>query len=226
MKISQIIIILGFLLSISCNSSKKSFDDQMKTFNSLGYDFNAGVDKKLIYEEWHRNSYDEKTLDSLIANPPFERLYYILGSGIYQKPTLYRATDNCIWWDIEFIDPASQYIYFMELMGKITQGEITFSEIKIIVDDLNFEWIHLKVNGKEKKWKLAKEGSISDSFFQRFSYLPEELNTKGKYTYYDDGGQQFVIDYATNKEQKKFIRKTGLNREWLGEGNHFREPEE
>jgi hypothetical protein len=49
------------------------------------------------------------------------------------------------------------------------------------------------------------------------------LGTKGKYTYFDDGGQQFVIDYATEEEQKDFIKKTGLKREWLGEGNHFNE---
>jgi hypothetical protein len=33
-----------------------------------------------------------------------------------------------------------------------------------------------------------------------------------------------VIDYATEEEQKEFNNKTGLNRKWLGEGNHFSEP--
>ena len=198
----------------------------MRTFNSLGYKFNNGVNKELIYEEWNRNSYNEKALDSLIANPPFERLYYILGSGIYRNPEFYRVTDNCIWWDIEFIDPSSQYIYFMELMGKITQGELNYTNIEIKIDENNFEWIHFKVNGIKRKWKLGKVGFVPDSFFQRFSYIPKELKTKGRYTIFSDGGQQFVIDYATDKEQIEFIEKTGLKREWLGEGNHFSEPGE
>ncbi len=76
-----------------------------------------------------------------------------------------------------------------------------------------------------KRWRLEKSrDTLADHFVQRFSYLPKELRTKGKYTFYSDGGQQWVIDFATDDEQTEFNRKTGLNREWLGEGNHFTEP--
>lgn len=74
--------------------------------------------------------------------------------------------------------------------------------------------------------RMEKTGYVADHFVQRFSYLPEELQTKGRYTYFDNGGQQFVIDYATEEEQIEFNAGTGLEREWLGEGNHFSEPKE
>ena len=112
----------------------------------------------------------------------------------------------------------------MERLGAITNGEINFTDIKIETDSNNLEWISFKVNDIAKKWKLERTGYIADHFVQRFSYLPAELNTEGKYTYYSDGGQQWVIDYATSEQQKEFNKKTGLNREWLGEGNHFSKP--
>lgn len=48
--------------------------------------------------------------------------------------------------------------------------------------------------------------------------------TNGKYTYFDNGGEDFIIDFATTEEQEEFNRRTGLKRIWLGEGNHFAEP--
>ena len=114
----------------------------------------------------------------------------------------------------------------MERMGAITSGEIIFEKIKVSTDEDNWEWIEFRVNGIYKKWKLERSEYVADHFIQRFSYLCEELKTEGQYTYFDNGGQQFVIDYATNKEQIEFNKKTGLKREWLREGNHFSKPKE
>ena len=152
----KIIYYIAFLLFIilNCSAQNSPFDEQMKVFNSLGYNLNPGIDKEIIYEEWNRNSYDKKELDSLLVNPKFSKLYYILGSRISKDSKSYMVTNNCIWWDIEFIDPSNQYIVFMKLMGKITGGEINFENIKLTIDDNNYEWIEFKVNNINKKWKL------------------------------------------------------------------------
>ena len=112
----------------------------------------------------------------------------------------------------------------MERLGIITDGELKFTDITIETDSENWEWINFKVNSKQKRWKLEKSGYVADHFVQRFSCLPDEFQTKGKYTYFDNGGQQWVIDYATEEEQVEFNKKTGLKRVWLGEGNLFAEP--
>ena len=194
----------------------------MDIFSELGYKLNPEITKNDILKcATESLDYNSNGIE-YFEKKPFEKLYYLLG---WQKNDGVRKnfTNDCIWYDIEFIDPSEEYIEFMKRMGEITHGEITYSEINLRVDNERYEWIDFKVNGIQKSWKLAKVNYIDDSYFQRFSYLPKELHTKGKYTYYDDGGQQFVIDYATELEQKKFIEKTGLKREWLGEGNHFRE---
>ncbi|MBK7131126.1 MAG: hypothetical protein IPM74_11035 [Crocinitomicaceae bacterium] len=204
-----------------------SYEEQIEIFKSLGYEFAKGVTKELILTDGYAESmWEEIKKERLleIEQNPFSLLYYYFGWRSSEIPD-FNFSNKCIWYDLEFIDPSDQYIWFMERMGAITEGEINYSEISIQVDENNYEWILFKVNGVSKKWKLEKVGYISDSFFQRFSYLPAEFNCRGKYTIYDDGGQQFVIDYATESEQKEFIEKTGLKREWLGEGNHFSEPE-
>ena len=81
--------------------------------------------------------------------------------------------------------------------------------------------VEFKVNGIYKKWKLQKAGYIDNRFIERFSVISQELSTKGKYTYFDNGGQQFVIDYATEYEQANFNKITGLKREWLCDVNKF-----
>ncbi len=201
-----------------------SYDEQIRVFESLGYKFTDGVTKELILRDVYEMTWDEETEQHLEKNP-FSVLYFFYGWRD-SKVLNYNYTDKCLWFDLEFFDPNSQYKWFMERMGAITEGEIEFKNIEISTDSNNYEWISFEVNGVKKKWKLEKTGYIADSFVQRFSYLPSELKTKGRYTYFDNGGQQWVIDYATDKEQERFNKVTGLKREWLGEGNHFSEPNE
>lgn len=200
------------------------YDEQIEVFKSLGYHFNEGVDKELVLSTVYEMTWDADT-EKYIEENPFAMLYYAFG---WRDPIVpkYNYSEKCIWFDLEFFDPNTQYKWFMQRMGTITNGEITFEEISITTDDQNWEWIEFKVNGIAKKWKLEKSGYIADHFIQAFSYLPKELKTKGKYTYFDNGGQQFVIDYASEEEQIEFNKKTGLNREYLGQGNHFSEPKE
>lgn len=200
-----------------------SYRDQIEVFRSLGYKFADGVTKDMILKDVYEMSWKEET-EKYIENNPYSVLYYCFG-GRDPKVPGFNYSDKCIWFDLEFFDPSSQYKWFMERMGVITNGEIQFQEIKILVDDDNYEWISFKVNGQQKRWKLEKKGYIAE-YVQRFSYLPGELNTKGRYTIFDDGSQQWVIDYATEEEQVEFNQKTGLKRKWLGEGNNFSEPEE
>jgi len=197
------------------------FHEQLKIYQTLGYKLNEGIRKDLIFENMKGRYSPGTDIEEEFKKSKFVLLYYYLGWSHSYPPKYY--TDNCIWFDLEFIDPSSEYITFMQRMGVITKGELTYTDITLKVDEKNYEWIDFKVNGVRKEWKLAPKGYIDDSFFQRFSYLPIEFKTKKRYTYFDDGGQQFVIDYASENEQKEFSIKTGLKREWLGEGNHFSE---
>ena len=199
-----------------------SYDKQIETFKSLGYEYDEEVTKEIILRDVFEMSWEDET-GKYIEKNPYSILYYTFG---WRDPNIknYNYTNKCLWFDLDFFEPNIQYKWFMERLGTITEGELSYTDITIETDTENWEWINFKVNGKQKRWKLEKSGYVADHFVQRFSYLPDEFRTKGKYTYFDNGGQQWVIDYATNEEQIEFNKKTGLNREWLGEGNHFAEP--
>lgn len=201
-----------------------SYEEQIEIFKSLGYQLNPGVTKQMICDQMKGNYVPGTDLETEFKKSPFQLLYYYLG-WYHSYPPQY-FTNNCVWYDLEFIESAEDYAAFMKRMGTISRGELVFSDINTSVDDNGNDWIDFTVNGVSKKWKLGQEGTIDDSFFSRFSLLTNELKTKGRYTYFDDGGQQFVIDYATDEQQRNFISKTGLKREWLGEGNHFSQPKE
>ncbi|MFN8394197.1 MAG: hypothetical protein U0176_05920 [Bacteroidia bacterium] len=118
-------------------------------------------------------------VDSMLSQKPFEQLYYCLGWS-KDHPKLY-YTDDCIWYDLEFIDPSTEYIEFMKRMGAITHGRSEFTDITMAVDGKNYEWIHFTVNGIQKSWRLEEQGYIDDSFSHAcFSYLPKELHTPGQ----------------------------------------------
>lgn len=197
-----------------------SYEEQLAIFQSLGYVYNEGVTKKMILRDAYEMTWEDE-IEKYIEENPFSILYPFFGYGDIKVPK-FNYSDNCILWGLDFFDPNSQYIEFMKRMGQITNGEINFTEIELLTDSEDWEWIKFKVNGIPKKWKLQKTRYIADHYIQRFSYLPAELKTTGRYTYFEG----FTIDYATEAEQKKFNTVTGLNREWLGEGNHFNEPPE
>lgn len=195
------------------DTNEFSYIQQLEIFKSLGYEFNQGVTKELIFRIINETTFEENPEEQVISKP-FELLYYVFG---WSDPELkdYYFSNKCIWWDLEFFDPSSAYKEFMERMGEITDSEIKFTDIEIFTDSKNWEWIKFKVNGKQKSWKLERTDYISDKYIYKFSELTDEFKTMGKYTYYNSGSQQFVIDYATEKEQIEFINKTGLKREWL-----------
>jgi len=207
------------------------FETQLEVFEKLGYKLNSKVNLKDIERELVTNGMIDTSkmkMEKYFETNPYNSLYYFMGWTKYDKlnKKLIRYTDKCIWYDLEFIDPSSEYITLMKRMGEISDGELSFTDISLSIGKDNYEWISFKVNGIEKKWKLQKVRYIADSFFTRFSHLTSELKTNGRYTYFDNGSQQFVIDYATPSEQKEFIKKTGLQREWLTGGKHFSEPKD
>lgn len=203
-------------------SKNPTFDEQLKIFESLGYKFNKDL-KRLVFLEVE-SGMDRKYIELEFKKRPFSMLYVYAGFWSSEIES-YFYTDDYISYALDYFNTKG-YIQFMNRMGVITKGEINFKNINVNTDKNGIQWISFEVNGVHKKWKLERVNYIADSFVQRFSYLPEELKTEGKYTYFDEGNEWFTIDYATKEEQLEFNEKTSLNREWLGQGNHFSEPKE
>ena len=205
-------------------NSKQIFLEDLKVFYDLNYKLKKGVTEEeifSIYIIYLENFIDMPHFQYQIKNK-LSPIYYHLGLNMGDSNCV---TDNCLWWDMEYfdIDGSTEFIKFMERMGVMSRGELKFTEI--ICYDNNGDddkYMEFKVNGIYKKWHLGFD--IPNSYIQRFALLCEELTTKGKFTIYDDGGQQFVLDYATEQELLTFNAITMLNRKFLIDANFFEHP--
>lgn len=192
------------------------FYKQIHVFKKLGYRFAPKIKKETILNI-AKNNFNIESPKKYFQDNSYEALYYFLGYNIQDslKQPIKALTNKCIWFNLDFVNKKSKYIDFMKQMTLISNRELSFTEIKISIDNESYEWIEFKVNGIQKKWKLEKVGYISNTFFTNFSELTTEFKTKKQFTYFGNGETQFVIDYATNEEQKAFENQTGLTREWL-----------
>lgn len=205
-------------LRFTRNNDTLSLDEQLIVLDSLGYVLNEGITKRTILNDIAGNYVPETNLEQEFRNQPFGLLYFTIGGFSLEQKKYY--TNKCIVYNLGFNDLGSDFVSFIQRMGVITNGELKYSDIELKIEN-GYQWLKFKVNGTSKSWKLMAIGQSDDSFFNRFLELTTEFKTKGKYTYFDIGGSDFILDYATEEEQKRFISKTELKREWLGEGNHF-----
>jgi len=193
--------------------SKVNFDKPIKTFLELGYLSSDITATKPIVDEIINDEFlYEDDIDKL-ARKNLCKMFYLKISHTDNQGNY--LTNKCILCDHEFLDPSEEYISFLHQFGVITKGELSFSDATLSIDKDGYEQLDFKVNGVSKTWRLQKPGFIASDFFNRFALLTKEFNTKGKFTYYSDGGQAFVVDYATEEEQELFTKKTRIKRKWL-----------
>lgn len=194
-------------------SENTDFKTALSNFIELGYINEEFIDLKFFADEIITEHFLLETdINKLELNDFYQLIYYKISHTVTEDSYLKKRGVLC---DLEFLDSGEDYINFMKRLGEITKGEIIFSNILLRVDKEGYETLDFSVNNILKSWKLEKPGSIASDFFSRFSSLPGELGTKGRYTYFDKESQQFVIDYATLEEQEHFIAQTGLARKWL-----------
>ncbi|MBK9451200.1 MAG: hypothetical protein IPN95_17680 [Bacteroidetes bacterium] len=185
----QVILILLLLSGNACsdnhppknNSSKNenpSFQQQLDVFEDLGYRLNPGITPQDILtsalESGEAGAHPE---DLFVANP-YEELYYYLGWT--KEGTREYFTNDCIWYDLEFIDPSEEYITFMQRMGAITHGEIEYSSRACFrVDDRNTNGSTL-LSMVFQNHRNCNRSGISTTPFPAVFLSHCELKTKGR----------------------------------------------
>ncbi len=94
---------------------------------------------------------------------------------------------------------------------------IKFENLKDYVDvEEEKAWVSFTVNGVNYKWDLKVDNDWTDeNLFTKVIELTNKLKTKGKYTYFNTGGQDMVIGFETPEKRDEIIKATGLKIEWL-----------
>ncbi len=184
-----------------------SFEIQMETFRKLGFALNSSIDESVV---------DDLRRDKSIVERPYAILYMELGRTIQKEPWT-PLTDRCWDFDTEAIEDHGAYVEIVRNLERITRGEIKFEKLKDFVDvEGGKAWVSFSVRGKNYKWDLKVDNDwVDEGFFTKIGQLTRELKTKGRFTAFDTGGQNFVIGYETPEQRDVVVKATGLKIEWL-----------
>lgn len=220
MKLKFTILIMGIITGLiglfGCNGNKKStdkkskptFQEQLETFKELGFNFNQGIDSSDInrWEGGHKEFEDQ----------PYHLMYQTLGQTIEREPWT-PITNKCWDFDLEAIDDHDAYVDIMKNISRITNGDLIFENISDYVDiDKGKAWVSFTCNGDNYKWDLKVDNDWADgSLFDRVQELAYKYKTRGLFTFFNTGGQDFVLGYYTKEELETIRQKTGLDIVWL-----------
>jgi hypothetical protein len=211
MKITKWTLIMGLISGLlgllGCNTKQKTkptFEEQLNTFKELGFDLNPEVRPSDI-DQW-KASY--KNFDE----PTYQWIYQTLGSIIEREPWT-PVTNKCWDFDMEAIEDHGAYVEIMENISRITNGELVFENLQDYVDlEEGKAWVSFTCNRDSYKWDLKVDNDWADGdLFDKVQALTDKYRTKGKFTYFDTGGQDFVLGFHTAEELQKIKQTTGLN---------------
>lgn len=189
-------------------NAKPTFEEQLETFKQLGFNLNPGIDTADI-TRWaggHKEFEDH----------PYQLMYQTLGSINELEPWI-PLTNRCWDFDLEAIEDHGAYVYIMENISRITNGDLIFKDIQDYVDiEEGKAWVSFTCNGDNYKWDLKVEDDWTDGdVFDKVQALAQKYKTNGKFTFFNTGGQDFVLGYYTPEELEKIRKATGLDIVWL-----------
>lgn len=184
-----------------------SLKTQLETFKKLGFTLNSGITISDI-DRWGGHKEFE--------NEPYSLLYTTLGQTIEREPWT-PLTNRCWNFDAEAIDDHGTYVEIFKNLERISRGELKFANLKDYVDvEERKAWVSFSVNGDEYKWNLKVDDDwVDETLFTKIVELTNKHKTKGKFTYFNTGGQDMVIGYETPEGRDEIIKATGLKIEWL-----------
>lgn len=210
LSIAIIILLIIKLYNFFITDSKQkeySFESQMEVFKNLGFKFNKGTSQKDILNMWGREE---------IEKEPFSLLYISLGAQIEREP--WTPITNQAWhFDTEAISDHGDYKNILENIKRISSGELNFQKISDSVDiEKEKAAVSFELNGDKYTWDLKVEDDWVDvALFSKIVELTIMYKTKGKLTYYNTGGQDLVLGWASEEKFEKIKKETGLNIVWL-----------
>jgi hypothetical protein len=192
----------------SGDRSNPSFQEQLDTFLKLGFTLNQGIEISDI-NRWQGGLKEFEDL-------PYHLLYQTLGQTIERKPWT-PITNDCWNFDLEAITDPGAYVDVMQNISRITKGDLVFENLEDHVNiDLGTAWVSFTCNGDTYRWELKVQDDWADAdLFDKVQELAIKYNLRGRFTYFNTGGQDFVLGYHSPEELASIRESTGLDIVWL-----------
>ena len=192
---------------------KVTFEHQWTTFQKLGFTLNDGISKADFIATFGSESDFEED--------PWQGMYIAFGMEIDAEDYA-PVTNKCWHFDMESINAPGDYVDILKNIGRITNHELKFENIKDHVDiDNQQAWVSFEMNGEAYKWDLKVDADWADpALFYHVQKLTTKYKTSGRFTYYLLG-QDFILGYESESNFKKIRAQTDLALEWLDAENQL-----
>lgn len=195
--------------SVGDTARHATFQEQLGVFEELGFELNNGIELSDVDRWGGTQAFEEN-------GEVFSLLYITLGQTIERDPWI-PLTNRCWHFDTEAIEGDGSYVEIIKNLSRITRGELVFEDIK---DHVPFDgenaWVSFRLNGESYEWDFKIDNDwVDPELFSNIAELTKTIGTKGRYTYFDTGGQDLVVGYETPEDLEKLREKTGLKIVWL-----------
>jgi hypothetical protein len=189
-------------------AAQPTFEQQLAVFQQHGFTLNDGVTTADLLR-WDEGA-------KAFTTAPFSLLYITLGMTTEEEPWT-PLTDRCWHFDTEAIEDEDSYVRIVHDMARITRGALVCTEVKSGLDyEQGKAWVSFVANGQPVRWDLKVDNDwVDPGFFSRMAALTTELGLKGRYTYFDTGGQDLVVGFETPEDLARLKAATGLAIIWL-----------
>jgi hypothetical protein len=200
--------LFGGILGIFGSNSGPSFEQQWKTFQDLGFTLNEGVELSDVMR-WEGGA-------KAFEQSPYALLYQTLGQIVERDP--WTPLTGQAWnFDTEAIEDHGSYVDILENISRLTGGELVFEDLKDYVDiEEGKAWVSFTLRGDLHKWDLKVDDDWVDTrLFEWIQWITAKYEMQGRFTYYDTGGQDFVMGYHTPAQLERIRKATGLDIVWF-----------
>ena len=185
---------------------KATFEQQLDSFQKLGFKFNNGITKESLLDSFDKSEFE---------NDPWNLMYVCLGSTIEKEPYT-PITDDCWHFDAECIEDHGSYVDILENLKRISKGQLNLENIKDYVDIENEKaWVSFDFEGKSYKWNLRIDNDwVDGELFDKIQEVNSVNKNTKKFTVYVLG-QDAVIGYMNDKEISEFKKTTKIELKYL-----------
>ncbi|TRW23833.1 hypothetical protein FMM05_11765 [Flavobacterium zepuense] len=198
--------IFKFLKNNVKKIEKVPFKEQLEIFKAIGFKINKEIPEGYLLSLHDTTEYE---------NNPYNLLYLVLGS-FTEDDSYAPITNNCWHFDAECINDHGDYATIIENIGRISNGELNFKNVKDYVDIEEMQaWVSFVLNDDAYKWNFKVDDDwVDGAVFENLQNLTEKYQTKGRFTNYGLG-QDCIIGYLTNSQFAEFKQRTNLDIQWL-----------
>lgn len=144
--------------------------------------------------------------------PELDYLQLIVALG-FETARGQPLSNNVMWLDAECIYGPEDYVWIARRMSALASPYLPLGNLRVSFDDVGGH-LTFMLDGRKFHWTVRLDNDwVDGSLFHRFARLLAFRKSPKRFTFFDLGGQDFLVGCATPAEVRRLKEKAGV---WFG----------